>query len=451
MNRFKKWGIASAVPLLVGALLSACGSSGGSGAQSSPGSAGESVSGGAAGGESKPYELRVATWQTEETNTAILNEAKKKFEAEHPGATVKIEASPYENYMTKLQTELGAGDPPDLIQVGEQNFSRYVKKNIVVDLTPFAEGKYDLNDITPNVKKLMLVDGKLPVMSVGGATIGVYYNKKLFDAAGIPYPQDGWTWEQFRDIAKKLTIRQGGKIKQYGANLNLGKDWVEPFVVSNGGSYLSPDGSTAVGYLNADATVDAFKKIYDLYNVDNVAPNPAELIALKGIDLFATGQVAMNVNGSWAQSDLRNNPDIEFGVVSLPTMSTGKQTSLLYTSGFGIAQQSKHQQEAFDFLMELTSPDSEIGPGWAKSNLAVSQKLAASSKQNEDPYLGEFVKQLDNAIVSGYFANSAWGSVGDKLLAPAIQDILLQKNVDIKAKLTDLAGQIDTELKRAAE
>src|SRR5690606_21842588 len=106
------------------------------------------------------------------------------------------------------------------------------------------------------------------------------------------------------ETAEQLTIRDGNKIRQYGANLNLGKDWVEPFVVSNGGAYLSEDGSTSVGYLNSDATVEAFQKIKDLYNVSKVAPNPAELIALKGIDLFATGQVAMNVNGSWAQGDL---------------------------------------------------------------------------------------------------------------------------------------------------
>lgn len=438
MKRFNKWGAVLCLPLLASAFLSACGGSG----------EGETASGGSSG---KSYELRVATWQTDETTTAILNDAKKKFEESHPGVTVKIEAAPYENYMTKLQTELGAGNPPDLMQVGEQNFTRYIQKNIVTDLTPLAQGKYDLSDIIPNVKKLMTIDGKLPVMSVGGATIGVYYNKKLFDAAGIPYPKEGWTWEEFRDIAKKLTIREGSKIKQYGANLNLGKDWLEPFVVSNGGSYLSEDGSTAVGYLNSDATVNAFQKISDLYNVDKVAPNPAELIALKGIDLFATGQVAMNVNGSWAQGDLRNNPDIDFGVVPLPTMSTGKQTSLLYTSGLGIAQKSKHQKEAFDLLMEITSPDSEIGKQWAKSNLAVSQKLAESSKQSEDPYLGVFVKQLDNAIVSGYFANGYWGAVGDKLLTPAIQDILLQKDADIKAKLTSLATQIDSELKQAAE
>ncbi|MBO9599461.1 MAG: sugar ABC transporter substrate-binding protein [Cohnella sp.] len=438
MKKVRRLSVLLAIPLVASGILSACGNKDDA----------NSESGVKEGG---PYELRVATWQTDETTSAILQAAKEKFEKDHPGATVKIEASPYENYMTKLQTELAAGNPPDLMQVGEQNFSRYIQKDIVTDLTPYAKGSYDFNDIVPNVKDLMTVDGKIPVMSLGGATIGVYYNKKLFDAANIPYPQDGWTWEEFRELAKKLTIKSGSKIQQYGANLNLGKDWVEPFVVSNGGSYLSEDGSTAVGYLNSEATVDAFKKISDLYNVDQVAPNPAELIALKGIDLFATGQVAMNVNGSWAQGDLRNNPDIDFGVVSLPTMSTGKKTSLLYTSGIGIASKSKHPKEAWELLLELTSPDSEAGQSWAKSNLAVSQKLADSSKQSEDPYLGLFVDQLDNAIVSGYFANGYWGSVGDKLLAPAIQEIILQKNMDINQRLTSLASQIDTELKQAAE
>jgi len=444
MGKFKKLNLWLIILLVVSVFMTACSGNEESGGSTAPSGDGE------ADGDA-PFEIRVATWQTDETTTEIFNKAKEAFEAKYPNATVKIEAAPYENYMTKLQTELAAGNPADIIQVGEQNFARYVEKDILVDLYPLAEGSYDFNDIIPNVRTLMEVDGKMPVMSVGAATIGVYYNKKLFDEAGLDYPQDGWTWEEFVDLAEKLTKRDGDKIVQYGANLNLGKDWVEPFVVSNGGSYLAEDGSTSVGYLNSDATVEAFQKISDLYNVSKVAPNPAELIALKGIDLFATGQVAMNVNGSWAQGDLRNNPDIEFGVVSLPTMSTGQKASLMYTSGMGISTQSKNQEKAWEFLLEATSPETEAGQGWAASNLAVSQKLSESSKQTEDEYLSVFVGQLDNVIDSGYFQNSYWGSVGDKLLAPAIQEILLDTNIDIKQRLTDLTTQVDLELKQAAE
>jgi multiple sugar transport system substrate-binding protein len=439
MNKLKKLSAFMIVLLIVSVLLSAC--------------SGNDSSSTASGDDSKDgsTEIRIATWQTDETTTEILNTAKKEFEANNPDITIKIEASPYENYMTKLQTELAAGNAADIIQVGEQNFARYIEKEIVTDLAPLAEGKYDFNDIIPNVKELLQVDGKYPVMSIGAATIGVYYNKKMFDEAKLPYPTDDWTWEEFVDLAEKLTVRDGGKVLQYGANLNLGKDWVEPFVASNGGSYLAEDGSTSVGYLNSDKTVEAFQKISDLYNVSKVAPNPAELIALKGIDLFATGKVAMNVNGSWAQGDLRNNPDIEFGVVTLPAMSTGQKTSLMYTSGFGISSKSKNKEKTWEFLQLLTSPETEAGKGWAKSNLAVSQSLVESSKQNEDPILNVFIGQLDNAIKSSYFTNSYWGPVGDKLLAPAIQEILLDDKVDIKERLTDLTNQIDRELQQAAQ
>ncbi|MCM3439320.1 ABC transporter substrate-binding protein [Metabacillus halosaccharovorans] len=440
MRKVKKLSPLLLVLFLVSVFTSACSGDEESSPASSSSSGDDSI------------EIRVATWQTEETAVELFNKAKESFEAEHPNVTVKIEAAPYENYMTKLQTELAAGNPADIIQVGEQNFQRYMDKAILEDLTPLAEGTFDFDsEIIPNVKELMQVDGKNPVMSVGAATIGVYYNKKLFDEANLPYPQDGWTWEEFVELAEKLTIRDGDKFKQYGANLNLGKDWVEPFIVSNGGSYLSEDGSTSVGYLNSDATVEAFQKISDLYNVSKVAPNPAELVALKGIDLFATGQVAMNVNGSWAQADLQKNPDIEFGVVSLPTMSTGEKASLMYTSGMGISTKSKQKEVAWEFLLELTSPETDAGKMWAQSNLAVTNKLLESSAQTEDPYLSVFVEQLDHAIESGYYQNSYWGSVGDKLLAPAIQDMLLDPKVDFKQRLTDLTTQIDRELKQAAE
>ncbi|MGP4038785.1 ABC transporter substrate-binding protein [Gracilibacillus sp. D59] len=411
---------------------------------------GEEENSSSSGDES--YEIRVATWQTEETAMELFKKAKEAYEDKHPNATVKIETAPYEDYMTKLQTELAAGDPADIIQVGEQNFQRYVESETIVDLQPYAEGSFDFeNEIVPNVKELMKVDGQFPVMSVGAATIGVYYNKKLFDEANLPYPEEGWTWEEFVDLAEKLTIRDGDRYVQYGANLNLGKDYLETFIVSNGGSYLSEDGTTAKGYLNSSETIEAFTKISDLYNVSQVAPNPAELEALKGIDLFATGQVAMNVEGSWAQADLQNDPEMEFGVVSLPTMSTGERTSLMYTSGMGISSTSDMKEEAWDFLYELTSPETEAGAMWAESNLAVTKKLLDSTEQAEDPYLGLFVDQLDYAIESSFYKNSYWGSVGDKLLDPAIQEILLDPNIDIEKRLTELSEQIDRELKQASE
>src|SRR5690625_3518607 len=335
------------------------------------------------------YEIRVATWQTEEFATELFEKAKQSFEDKHPNVTVKIEASPYEDYMTKLQTELAADDPADIIQIGEQNFQRYMNNNIVVDLKPLAEGDFDFNDLNPTVSDLLQIDGKYPVMSVGAATIGMYYNKTLFDEADLPYPEDGWTWDEFIELAEKLTIRDGDKIIQYGANLNLANDWIEPFVFSNGGRYLSEDGSTSKGYLNSEATVDTFQKISDMYNVSKVATNPAELVSLKGIDLFATGQVAMNVNGSWAQADLQKDPDMDFGVVTLPTMSTGEKTSLLYTSGMGISRSSKNQELAWEFLLDMTSPETEAGQMWTEANLAVTESLLETSKQGEDPYLGE--------------------------------------------------------------
>lgn len=441
MVNFRKFSTLLIFLFLVSVFITACSSSenGGNG-NGSAGNTGD-----------EPYEIRVATWETAETANELLNKAKEAYEDKHPNATVKIEVAPYENYMTKLQTELAAGDPADIIQVGEQNFQRYIERDILVDLTPLAEGDFDFNSIIPNVKELLQFDGKYPVMSVGAATMGVYYNKTLFDEAGLPYPEDGWTWEEFVDLAEKLTIRDGNQYIQYGANLNLGKDWIEPFIVSNGGSYLSEDGSTSVGYLNSDATVEAFQKISDLYNVSQVATNPAELVSLKGIDLFATGQVAMNVNGSWAQADLLKDPDMDFGVVSPPTMSTGNKASLMYTSGMGITKSSNVPEEAWDFLLELTSPETEAGQMWTDSNLAVTEELLESSKQNEDPYLSVFVEQLDHVIESGYFTNSYWGSVGDKLLTPVIQELLLDPNIDIRQRLTDLTIQIDRELEQAAE
>jgi len=399
------------------------------------------------GGSAEKIELRFVSWDTAQASVDIMNNAKAAFEKENPNITIKIETSPYENYMTKLQTEIAAGSAPDMIQIGERDFRKYLEKGIVIDLMPYAEGeiKYDLADINPTILEVIKVDGKLPVLNIGVATTGIFYNKKLFDAAGIPYPKEDWTWEEFVEIAKRLTVEENGKIVQYGANLNLSKDWVETLVQSNGGKYLSDDGKTTKGALDSPETVEALQFIVDLYNVHKVAPNPADLMALKGIDLFGTGMVAMNMNGSWATADLRANPELDFGVAGLPRFADGKRANLMYTSGYGISSDSKHPEEAWKFLQFLTSPETDSGKALAGFNLTASKKLAEATNQASDPYYGVFLKELDHIANSAYFINPYWGATGDKVLNPAIEAMVLN-NENVQQALSNVTNALDKEL-----
>jgi len=402
-------------------------------------------------GRKEKIVLRMATWETGESSKSVFEIAKKSFEAKHPHVTVKIEETQYDNYKTKLQTLIAAGDAPDILQVGEGDFNGYMRKGIVADLAPFASGSnpVDLNDITPSILEVLDVDGKIPVIPIGAATFAVFYNKALFDEAKLPYPTDDWTWEEFADIAAKLTKTENGKTVQYGTTMPTGANNVEILAMGNGGGFVTGDGQQAKGALDSEQTVEAVEWLARLFK-SKAAPSPAELSAMKGIDLFGTGKVAMSIDGNWGIASKAGNPDLKFGVVGLPHFANGTKANLLYSSGFAMGSKTKHPQEAWDFIRELCWADTEAGKEWAKYQLVVTQSLAASSKQDQDPYMGVFIRQLEHVKTSAYFKNPNWFSVNSKYIDPAVEDIILN-GADVRQALSDAAEKIDNELSQAAK
>lgn len=441
MNGWKKgkFGLL-AILLAIAVIVAGCG---GNAATNGSGSSGGKTS-------ADKIEIRVATWDTAPEMMDILNTAKAQFEKSNPHVTVKIEASQYDNYMTKLQTQLAAGEPPDLIQIGERDLNRYIGKGIVIDLVPYLENTTYLDELVPGLEEIITIEGKVPAIPAAPSSPAMFYNKKLFDDAGIPYPEDGWTWEELLDIAKQLTIfDDNGNVVQYGLMFNNGVDWVEPVVMSYGGSYVSPDGEQVAGYLDSPTTVEAFQWYVDLYKKHKIAPTPAEISAMKGVDLFSTGRVAINFNGAWQMSTFKKNPDLDFGVVGLPKFADGERANFLYASGYGITEKSKHKQETWEFLQYMTFPDRDAAPMWLTWGTATTTTLANSSKQAEDPFWKVFLNEVQYVKKSAFYLNPYWAAAADMHLKPAIEQMILQ-DVDIQTLLTEVAEKIEREIDQMA-
>jgi multiple sugar transport system substrate-binding protein len=151
-------------------------------------------------------------------------------------------------------------------------------------------------------------------MGTGLATgiVLLYYNKSLFDAAGLPYPpakaDQAWTWDQFINVAKKLTKDRNGndatspkfdpaKIETYG--LSLPQDWwgYLTFIYSNGGKFVNDQGTELL--LNRPEDVEVLQALQDAIFVDHIAPTPTQNKALPSADiLMQRGKVAMTLTAS---------------------------------------------------------------------------------------------------------------------------------------------------------
>jgi multiple sugar transport system substrate-binding protein len=313
----------------------------------------------------------------------------------NPNVHVIYEASP-EDYTTKLLTQFGAGEAPDIFFLGIESLVDFQRKGTLLDLTPLAdEGFYD--QYNANIAEFLRVDGVPYGVSREGTTQAIFYNTRLFDEAGVAYPQDGWTWDDVLATAQALTKTDAdGNVTQWG--IRVQPTWLrnmEPWVYQNGGEFLSPDGTTAVGYLNSPETVAAYQFVLDLITVHHVAPSIADQEALPGVDLFRTGRVAMNMTGMWNVNSYEAAPDeIQFGIANLPTGPV-RQANAICWAAYAVNSQTEHPDAARAFVKYLGG---EAGAGvYYRYGLVAIPEAADTLGQTADPHVGVFLSELDRA------------------------------------------------------
>ena len=150
--------------------------------------------------------------------------------------------------------------------------------------TYLKDSNFDPSIYLPGLLDPGKVDGKQYLLPKDYSPLAVYYNKKLFDAATVPYPKDGWTWDDLLATAQKLTMKDAaGKVTQWG--IQLPAAWTTGFeywVAAAGGSLISKDGKSFIGAMDSPEVARAVQFYADLYNKYQVAPQPADMNAFGG-------------------------------------------------------------------------------------------------------------------------------------------------------------------------
>ncbi|GGA42132.1 ABC transporter substrate-binding protein [Paenibacillus physcomitrellae] len=400
--------------------LSACGSSGSGNSGNNGGNAAAGKDNGSeqqtAGGSSQePVTIRFATWDTGQS-LQFEQEVAKQFEQKHPN--IKVQVEPYgDGFDQKMSAGFGAGDPPDVMYM--YNFPTY--KESLEPLDSYIEKDADLNidDFYPGLLNYDRIDGVTYGLPVGFTTRVVYYNKKLFDEAGVAYPQDGWTWDDLKQMAVKLTDKSK---KQYGIGMRASVDvyGLQGTVWSNGGSYVSDDGKQIDGYMNGKETVEALETqsnaIKDGYGVLVGGKNQQS-----GDDIFKAGKIAMWETGLWPLQGFKD-ANMDFGTVVTPAFGDKPLKGVINESAISIAKDSKHKEEAWEFLKFFVSPESiKI----RTADLPVRSSTAKEMNLSEDPLYKPFYTMLDRSTnIPAFLLNPKWDQI-DSNLATAVEAIML--------------------------
>ncbi|MEM4847742.1 MAG: sugar ABC transporter substrate-binding protein [Thermosphaera sp.] len=403
-----------------------------------------------AAAEVGPATIRVGTWESGGT-VPLWHQLIDEFHELYPNIRVEFEPTP-DGYGTKLLVQMATGDAPDVFQVGDGDVRMFVERGGTTNLAPYLHGETGLPGLDPGLfydtlYETGVVDGEPHFLTKDYSPLVVYYNRDLFDAAGVPYPEDGWTWDDFREKALQLTLdtNNDGRIDQWG--VQLPGRWIraiEPFIFANGGDLMSEDGTQIEGYLNSPETVEAVQFYVDLYLQDQVSPSLAEMeTAFQGVDLFQNGMVAMNWTGRWPLAGYRDNPNLNFGVVGLPQKET--RANAICWAGFGLYSQSQNKDAAWLFLRHIGGePGARVFGGHALPAVpAVVEELGLEADEHVSVVLNElqYLHPLPD-MRTRWFNDSVANYFGEAL------ERLLTQGGDVQAELDNAAARAQAELDR---
>ena len=384
--------------------------------------------------------LRVGTGDSGEGLTPHLKII-EQFEAANPDIQVQLEPVGSGDYYARILTQIAAGDPPDLLQIGDDAVPMFVDKGAFASLDAYiagAEYPLDTSIYLPGVLEPGQWDGQQYLLPKDFSPLAVYYNKKLFDAAGLPYPADGWSWADFLETAKTLTkTDDSGKVVQWGVQLPAA--WTTGFeywVAAAGGKLISEDGQQFVGVMDAPEVVEAVQFYADLYNLHKVAPLPADMNAFGGGNSeFDNGMAAMRIFGRWPQAGIKENPNIDLGVVGMPV---GRQRAdVLFWGGFGISALSENKDAAWRFLRYYSGAEgAEVWKDWA---LPTVKAVAESSGLAADPIEGAWINELNYLAPRAYVFTPFWGQTADPALRRVLETVILDPEADVPALLQTAA------------
>lgn len=321
----------------------------------------------AVSGEKTKVHIWTTTYTSDEQKQAFIDafnqtEASKDIEVvfcEEPGGTSK------EKDDALLTNLIGDGDI-DIFDSNQAQYYNFASKGMYEDLTSYIEADhYDVSPLGEVAVDNSLINDKLYGLPYKQTRWLVYYNKDLFDAAGIPYPSDDWTWDEFRETAKALTKGEGAD-KQWGFT---SPDWVcswAGIAAQKGVPFVKEDGTSN---LDDPAFKEALQFKYDLTMVDKSGPSRAENVATQAnyAKSFCAGNIGMLVAGNWVPDQIRTtlngNYTFEYDMAELPHpegVQAGTTFGATEYAGINSKRSEEQKKAAWEVLKFMASPENGV-------------------------------------------------------------------------------------------
>ncbi|MBP2000075.1 multiple sugar transport system substrate-binding protein [Paenibacillus shirakamiensis] len=367
----------------------------------------------------------------EDAKRAESVEVKKKNEDFTKATGIKVEMNVVPGdgieVYKKIDVDMISGEKTDVIRLTNP---------ILIDKYGSNGWLYSLDDLMKkenyDAKKIYgdylpkFADGKTYVLPDQAGKWAVYYNKKIFDDAGVPYPSGNWTWNDYIATAKKLTNSAKGI---YGSYMLDYDNYMYMLARQHNVSGYKADGTS-----NYDdpAFKEALKFFGDLGNVEKIQPSWLEFKSKKlSWDGFMSGSYGMHFIGTWYTNQFKDKTtyprDWKVGITQLPVPADGKgNNNFGIVAGYGINKNAEHAEDAYTYVKWMAENSYKYNGNLPARVDLSKEDINKLFQKTSDELGGEIsAEELNKALISNDL-----GFVDEKITGPGsteYSNIILQE------------------------
>jgi multiple sugar transport system substrate-binding protein len=284
--------------------------------------------------------------------TKAFQDVADAFEAQNPGVhvTVITLASEEADYFARLGADLAAGTPADVVYLDYRDAARYYANGAFQPITArLAESTLiKADDFYPQALNAFTWEGAQMCIPINISSLVTYYNKDLFDAAGLAYPAAGWTWDDLLGTAQALTRDTDGDsvTDQYGLGVSPQLIRLLPFVWQNGGEFLNAAGDALA--LDTPEALEALQFFVDLQATHHMVPDRVAEAAQGSQDRFENGTLGMFFQSRRVTTAFRSITAFDWDVAPLPARA--QAATILHADGLCIPAEAAHPALAWKLI-----------------------------------------------------------------------------------------------------
>jgi multiple sugar transport system substrate-binding protein len=284
------------------------------------------------------------------------------FQQKNPDSKIELIQIPGQSdYRKRLAADIAAGNPADVVLINYRRYAAFANAGALEPLGAYMEKSKLIkeSDFYPEAINPYKWKSQLMCIPQNISSLMIYYNKDIFDQAGVSYPAPDWTWDDFLSTAQALTkdLDKDGTTDQFGIGIEASLIRIAPFVWQAGGDIVDDESNPTTLMLDTSEALYAGKFFMELQTVHHLAPNAEQEASEDSESRFINGHLGMFFDSRRVVPTFRESAKFDWDIASLPQNKT--KASILHSDGYCLPSASKNKDAAWAFIEYANSVEGQ--------------------------------------------------------------------------------------------